>query len=467
MDWLINLNSTINGFVWGVPMMILIVGTGVYFSFRTGFLQFRKFGYMMKNTIGKCFQKTEAKEGAVTPFQAMTTALAATVGTGNIAGVAGAIAIGGPGAVFWMWISALFGMITKFSEVTLAIKYRERNDKGDWVGGPMYYIKNGLGEKWKWLAVLFSVFGAIAAFGIGNMTQVNTIASSIGSVFASFNPDISEQSLKTIYLVVGIIVAIFAALVLLGGLKRIGSVTEKLVPFMAIAYIIGTLIVIISHFSDVGSTFAQIFEGAFDPSAIGGGMVGVAMTVAMKKGIGRGVFSNEAGLGSAPIAHAAADTDSPVRQGLFGIFEVFADTLVICTLTALTILMSGTTINYGQAAGAELTIQAFNESFNGQTAALIVALGITLFASSTILSWGLYGTRCAEFLFGSKIIKPYQILFVIFVVVGATMKLSLAWDIADTLNGLMAIPNLIAILILSPVVVKLTKEFFQKESLAK
>jgi AGCS family alanine or glycine:cation symporter len=464
MEWLINLNSTINGFVWGVPMMLLIVGTGVYFTIRTGFLQFRKFGFAMKNTIGKCFQKVEAKEGSVTPVQALTTALAATVGTGNIAGVAGAIAVGGPGAVFWMWISALVGMVTKFSEVTLAIKYRERNDKGDWVGGPMYYIKNGLGEKWKWLAVLFSLFGAFAAFGIGNMTQVNTIASSVGSVFQSFNPSITESELKTIYLVVGIIVAIVAALVLLGGLKRIGAVTEKLVPVMAILYIVGTLIVICTHITSIGHVFAQIFEGAFNPSAIGGGLVGTAMSVAIKKGVGRGVFSNEAGLGSAPIAHAAADTDSPVRQGLFGIFEVFADTIVICTLTALTILMSGTTINYGQAAGAELTIAAFHETFNSQIAALVVAVGITLFATSTILSWGLYGTRCAEFLFGTKVIKPYQVLFVIFVVVGATMKLQLAWDIADTLNGLMAIPNLVALLVLSPVVLKLTKEFFQKES---
>lgn len=469
MDWLVNLNSTVNGFVWGVPMMVLIVGTGIYFTIRTGFLQFRKFGYIMRNTIGKCFHKTEAKAGAVTPAQALTTALAATVGTGNIAGVAGAIAVGGPGAVFWMWISALFGMVTKFSEVTLSIRFRERNKKGDWVGGPMYYIKNGLGKHWKWLAVLFSIFGMIAAFGIGNMTQVNTIATSIGSIFSSYNPNISTHSLKTIYLIVGIIVASFAALVLLGGLKRIGSVTEKLVPVMALIYIVATLCVIISHASHIGEVLSAIFRSAFSPTALGGGMTGVAVSLAMKKGVGRGVFSNEAGLGSAPIAHAAADTDSPVKQGMFGVFEVFADTIIMCTLTALTILMSGCSIPWGQEAGAELTIRAFGEAFNGHVAALIVAIGIAMFASSTILSWGLYGTRCAEFLFGSRIIKPYQILFVIFVVIGATMKLELAWGIADTLNGLMAIPNLIALLALSPVVIKLTRDYFreQKSSLAK
>ncbi|MEG1683119.1 MAG: sodium:alanine symporter family protein [Oscillospiraceae bacterium] len=461
MELILSINGFVNGIVWGVPMMVLIVGAGIYFTIGTGFLQFRKFGYTMKNTIGKCFKKTEAKAGAVTPFQAMTTALAATVGTGNIAGVAGAIALGGPGAVFWMWVSALFGMATKFSEVTLAIHYRERNAQGDWVGGPMYYIKNGLGKKWTWLAVLFSLFGGLAAFGIGNMTQVNTIASSVSSAIVEFIPD---ANVKAIALAVGIIVAVLAALVLLGGLKRIGAVTEKLVPFMAIIYIVGTLAVICTHISHIGTVFQSIFVGAFSPQAFVGGVVGITIGEAIKKGVGRGVFSNEAGLGSAPIAHAAADTDSAVRQGLFGIFEVFADTIVICTLTALTILMSGIPIAYGQAAGAELTISAFTTTFGGKASGIIVAIGITLFATSTILSWGLYGTRCAEFLFGSKAIKPYQILFILFIVVGATMNLATAWAIADTLNGLMAIPNLIALLALSGTVFKLTKEYFAKES---
>lgn len=463
-DMIAHINSVINGYVWGVPMMILIVGTGVYFTIRTGFLQFAKFGYAMKNTIGKCFEKVEAKEGAVTPLQALTTALAATVGTGNIAGVCGAIAAGGPGAIFWMWISALFGMCTKFSEVTLAIKYRERNNKGDWVGGPMYYIKNGLGKNWKWLGALFAVFGMLAAFGIGNMTQVNTIAVTIGSAINEFTA-LPESTMKIVYLVIGIIVAVISAMVYLGGLKRIGNVTEKLVPFMAIIYIVGCLIVIVANSQHIGTVFSDIFRGAFSPSAVLGGAVGIGISQAMKKGIGRGVFSNEAGLGSAPIAHAAADTDSPVRQGLFGVFEVFADTIIICTLTALTVMCAFTgndaiSINFGQNASSELAITAFSTTFGGKAAGVVIAVGLTLFALSTVLSWGLYGTRCAEFLFGTWVIKPYQVLFCIFMVVGATMKLDLAWAIADTLNGLMAIPNLIALLLLSPVVVNLVKEYF-------
>lgn len=463
-EMIAQINDVINGFVWGVPMMLLIVGTGVYFTIRTGFLQFRKFGYAMKHTIGKCFHKVEAKEGSVTPVQALTTALAATVGTGNIAGVCGAIAAGGPGAIFWMWVSALFGMCTKFAEVTLAIKYRERNDKGDWVGGPMYYIKNGLGQNWKWLGAVFATFGMLAAFGIGNMTQVNTIATTVGSAITQFTT-LPESTLKIVYLVIGIIVAIISAMVYLGGLKRIGNVTEKLVPFMAIIYIVGCLIVIVTNSQHIGTVFSDIFRGAFNPSAVLGGAIGIGISQAIKKGVGRGVFSNEAGLGSAPIAHAAADTDSPVKQGLFGVFEVFADTIIICTLTALTVMCAFTGNNaidipFGQAAGADLAITAFSTTFGGKASGVVVAIGLTLFALSTVLSWGLYGTRCAEFLFGSKIIKPYQVLFCIFMVVGATMKLDLAWAIADTLNGLMAIPNLVALLLLSPVVVKLVREYF-------
>ena len=463
-EMIAQINDVINGFVWGVPMMLLIVGTGVYFTIRTGFLQFRKFGYAMKHTIGKCFHKVEAKEGSVTPVQALTTALAATVGTGNIAGVCGAIAAGGPGAIFWMWVSALFGMCTKFAEVTLAIKYRERNDKGDWVGGPMYYIKNGLGQNWKWLGAVFATFGMLAAFGIGNMTQVNTIATTVGSAITQFT-SLPESTLKIVYLVIGIIVAIISAMVYLGGLKRIGNVTEKLVPFMAVIYIVGCLIVIVTNSLHIGTVFSDIFRGAFNPSAVLGGAIGIGISQAIKKGVGRGVFSNEAGLGSAPIAHAAADTDSPVKQGLFGVFEVFADTIIICTLTALTVMCAFTGNNaidipFGQAAGADLAITAFSTTFGGKASGVVVAIGLTLFALSTVLSWGLYGTRCAEFLFGSKIIKPYQVLFCVFMVVGATMKLDLAWAIADTLNGLMAIPNLVALLLLSPVVVKLVREYF-------
>lgn len=456
MELIVKVNSFLNGIVMGWPGMILLVGTGVYYTFRCGGIQFKWFGYIMKNTIGKIFEKKEAGEGAVTPFQAVCTALAATVGTGNIAGVTGAIALGGPGAVFWMWISALFGMCTKFAEVTLAIHFRERNDKGDWVGGPMYYISKGLGKNWKWLGSLFALFGMLAAFGIGNMTQINSIVTSISGTINSFTP----INVNTANLIIGIIVAIFCAIVLIGGLKRIGQVTEKLVPFMAVIYILSALIIFFAHIGNIGNVLRSIFVGAFTPSAVVGGAAGVTISAAVKRGVGRGVFSNEAGLGSAPIAHAAADTDSAVRQGCFGVFEVFADTIVICTLTAFAVLMSGTPINFGQAAGADLTIAAFGTTL-GRAGGIIISVGLTLFATSTILSWCLYGTRCAEFLFKTtKIIKPYQVIFCLVIILGAVTELSLVWDIADTLNGLMAIPNLVGLLGLSPIVIKLTREYF-------
>ena len=456
MELIVKVNSFLNGIVMGWPGMILLVGTGVYYTIRCGGIQFKWFGYIMKNTIGKIFEKKEAGEGAVTPFQAVCTALAATVGTGNIAGVTGAIALGGPGAVFWMWISALFGMCTKFPEVTLAIHFRERNDKGDWVGGPMYYIKNGLGKNWKWLGSLFALFGMLAAFGIGNMTQINSIVTSISGTINSFTP----INVNTANLIIVIIVAIFCAIVLIGGLKRIGQVTEKLVPFMAVIYILSALIIFFAHIGNIGNVLRSIFVGAFTPSAVVGGAAGITISAAVKRGVGRGVFSNEAGLGSAPIAHAAADTDSAVRQGCFGVFEVFADTIVICTLTAFAVLMSGTPINFGQAAGADLTIAAFGTTF-GRVGGIIISVGLTLFATSTILSWCLYGTRCAEFLFKTtKIIKPYQVIFCLVIILGAVTELSLVWDIADTLNGLMAIPNLVGLLGLSPIVIKLTREYF-------
>lgn len=460
-----SINGSVNDVVWGIPMMILIVGVGLYLSIRTGFLQFGKFGYAMKNTIGRIFKKSEVEKGAVTPFQALTTALAATVGTGNIAGVTGAIALGGPGAVFWMWISALVGMVTKYSEILLAVKFRERNADGDWVGGPMYYIKNGLGKNWKWLAVVFSIFGALAAFGIGNIAQGNTIAGSINSAVQAFNPAAVDYT-ETINIIVGVVCAVFIGSVLLGGLSRIGKVTEKLVPFMSVLYIISALIVIFANVENIGSVFQSIFVGAFTPEAVVGGAAGVGLMAAIKRGVGRGVFSNEAGLGSAPIAHAASSETNPVKQGLFGIFEVFADTIVICTLTALAVLCSlGVDgINYGAKAGAELTISAFSTTFGGKAAGVVIAVGITLFALSTMLSWSLYGTRCAEFIFGSKSNKIYQIVFIVVVIMGATMDLGLAWDISDTLNGLMAIPNLVAVLGLSGVVIKMTKDYFKDKS---
>ena len=462
MELIASINSAINGFVWGVPMLVLLVGGGILLTIRNRGVQFRKFGYAMKNTIGKIFKKGEAKEGEITPFQAMSTALAGTVGTGNIAGITTAVTLGGPGTIFWLWITALIGMATKYSEVLLAVKFREKNKYGDWVGGPMYYIKNGLGPKWKWLGVIFSVFGALAAFGIGNISQINSIASSVNSVAVAFHENAKEFD-TVIGLITGVVIAIFVALVLLGGVKRIGQVTEKLVPGMAAIYIVCALVVVIANAGTIPGVFASIFQGAFNPSAVVGGAVGVTMKLAITKGVGRGVFSNEAGLGSAPIAHAATSEKNPVRQGLYGIFEVFMDTIVICTLTSLVVLCSGAaTGNYGNndLAGVPTAVAGFASVFGDKLGSLILAVGLLLFATSTILGWALYGTRCAEFLFGSKIIRPYQVLFCLVVIAGSVANLKLVWDISDTLNGLMAIPNLIGILLLSPVVIKLTKEHF-------
>ena len=460
---------------WGPWMLLLLFGTGIYLSIRVGFPQFRRFGYVMKNTIGKVFRKQSAGEGEVTPLQAVTTALAATVGTGNIAGVTGAIAVGGPGAVFWMWISALFGMVTKYSEVVLAIRYRERNEKGDWVGGPMYYIKNGLGKKWTWLAAVFSILGALAAFGIGNMPQVNTIANSINSAIDAFGGNTAANSVMVFgqtvpfsSLIIGGIVAVIVALVLFGGIKHIGSVAERLVPLMAVVYIVCGFAVVFSNLGSVGKVFAMIFKGAFSAEAALGGAFGITIMTTIQKGVGRGVFSNEAGLGSAPMAHAASSESDPVKQGLYGIFEVFMDTIVICTLTALTLLCgveSGVGITWGQSAGAELISQSFATVFGAQAGSLIVAVAISLFALTTILSWSLYGTRCFEFLFGTRYVPIYQVIFVAIIVIGAALELELAWDIAETLNGFMAVPNLVALLGLSGVVIRLTKERFSKDEL--
>ena len=461
MQALLGFERWLNGIVWGVPSMILILGVGLYLTIRCGAPQFTKFFYIMKNTLGKALQKTEAKEGSVSPFKAMCTALAASIGTGNIAGVSGAIAIGGPGAVFWMWCSALVGMCTKFAEVTLAIQYRERNAKGDWVGGPMYYITKGLGKNWKWLAVLFALFGGLASFGIGNMTQINTIAATINEAIGNFVSTTPEQQ-KTIAIVIGVIAAILIFVVLIGGITRIADVCALLVPVMAVVYIVASLVIIFVNIGAVPAAFKSIFVGAFDPSAIAGGLAGVGIKTAITKGVGRGIFSNEAGLGSASIAHAAADIDHPVAQGIFGVFEVFMDTIVVCTMTSLVVLLGVgiDNINFGTDIGASLTIHGFQSVFHGAIPAVVVAICLTLFAFSTILTWALYGSRCWEFLLGEKIGKVYQILFCIVVVIGATMKLQTVWNIADTLNGLMAIPNLIALALLSPVVIKLCKEYF-------
>lgn len=458
------INTAVNNFIWGVPAMVCIFGVGLYLSIRTNFLQIRKFPYAIKTTLGRIFRKRDASDGAITPFQAVCTALAATVGTGNIAGVAGAIAIGGPGAIFWMWVSALFGMCTKYAEVTLAVHYREINANGELVGGPMYYIKNGLSKKWHWLAYLFAAFGVLTVFGTGNATQVNTITTAINSALLNYNV-ISESAVSTSNLIIGIIIAILIAMILLGGIKRIGHVTEKLVPFMALLYILLGLGVILLNIQNVPAVFASIFRGAFQPRAVTGGIV-LSMFTSLKKGVSRGIFSNEAGLGTGSIAHACADTKKPVKQGMFGIFEVFTDTIVICTLTALVILCSGVAVDYGKAAGSELTILGFTSTY-GSWVSIFTAVAMCCFAFSTAVGWGLYGARCIEFLFSEKVIKPFMVIYSLVAILGATANLGLMWSIAETFNGLMAIPNLIALFLLSGTVVKLTKEYFAGEGKTK
>lgn len=427
-------NQAVNNFIWGVPAMVCIIGVGLLLSVRTGFIQIRKFPYAIKTTIGRMFRKRDASDGAMTPFQAVCTALAATVGTGNIAGVAGAIAIGGPGAVFWMWCSALLGMCTKFSEVTLAVHFRERNANGELVGGPMYYIKNGLAKHWRWLAAIYALFGVLTVFGTGNATQVNTIITAIDAALNQYAV-VSDKAMATVNLVIGIVVAMLVVLAL------------------------GVVLLNLPRLPEV---FTSIVAGAFNPAAFTGGAVG-SLFLSMQKGVSRGIFSNEAGLGTGSIAHACADTKKPVKQGVFGIFEVFADTIVICTLTALVILCSGTSVNYGQAAGAELTISGFTLTYGGW-ASLFTAVALCCFAFSTIIGWGLYGSRCIEYLFHTdKVVRPFLVVYSFVAILGATVDLGLLWSIADTFNGLMSIPNLIALLLLSGTVVKLVKEFFAKE----
>lgn len=455
IEWITKINAALNNFIWGVPAIVCILGVGLLLTVMTRVIQVRKFGTSMKCTLGKIFEKTDAKDGSISPFQAVCTALAGTIGTGNIAGVAGAVAVGGPGAVFWMWCSAFLGMCTKFSEVTLAIHFREKNAQGEYIGGPMYYIKNGLSPKWKWLAVLYSLFGVLTVFGTGNATQVNTIVSSINTALTSFDLITPDQA-SIMKLMIGIIIAIVVAVVLLGGIKRIGQVSEKLVPFMALLYVIMSIGVIVLNWRNVPGVFRMIFEGAFNPQAVTGGVIG-SLFISLKKGVSRGIFSNEAGLGTGSIAHACSDTEDAVQQGYFGIFEVFMDTIVVCTMTALVILCSGVPITYGQAAGAELTISGFVATY-GNWISIFTAISMCCFAFSTIIGWGLYGSRCVEFLFNSNAVKPFLVLYSLVSILGATTDLGLLWDIADTFNGMMAIPNLIGLLLLSGVVVKLVKK---------
>jgi len=452
MNWLMAFNDWLNGIVWGPYMLILLVGTGIYLSVRNNFLQVTKLGFIIKQTLGRALEKPKAGEGDITPFQALATALASTVGTGNLAGVATAIAIGGPGAIFWMWISGFFGMMTKFGEVVLSVHFREKKPDGSWAGGPMYYLNKGL--KQKWLAVLFSFFGAFAALGIGNMVQSNSVA------------DALKTNFNIPHAVTGIVLVVLAGLVIIGGIKRIARVTEKLVPFMAVFYIVGALFIILTRVSDVPEAFALIFKHAFTPISAVGGFAGAGVMQVVRFGVARGVFSNEAGLGSAPIAHATARTDHPVRQALWGVFEVFVDTIVICTLTAIAIVVTGAwkmiDPSTGEGfTGAALTSQAYTTGLPGP-GGYIIAIAIIFFAYSTLLGWSFYGEKCFEYLIGSQRAKLYRYFFLPFIFLGAVGALEPIWLLADTLNGLMAVPNLIGILGLSGLIIKLTRDFFSK-----
>jgi len=453
------MSGPLNTVAWMYILLPCVAIGGIFFTIRNRGIQFTKFGYAMKNTIGKVFTKHSAAEGTVTPFQALTTALAATVGTGNIIGTSQAIALGGYGAIFWLWVAALLGMIIKYCEVTLSVHYRERNAKGEYVGGPMYYITKGLGKNWKWLAILFAIFAILASFGIGNLSQANSITGSVNGAITAFVPTMQAHK-DTINLVMGILLAVLTATALLGGIKRIGKITELLVPVMSFFYIIFTVTVICVNFTGIGNAFSKIFVAAFSPKAVLGAASGIALKEALVWGLRRSAFSNEAGLGSAAMAHAAADTDSAVKQGMFGIFEVFVDTLLICTLTGLTIIVSGVPIAFGVKPGSELITAAFATVFGSKFASLFIAIALMFFAYSTILGWSLYGTRCVQYLFGMNVTKVYQLIFVVMIVVGATTSLDVVWDVADTFNGLMAIPNFIALFGLSGVVAKLTKEHF-------
>lgn len=453
MELISLVNTAINNVVWGPVMLTLLIGAGLFLSIKTGFLQFSKFGYMMKKTILSLFSKNqhEKDSSGVSPFQAVATAMAGTIGTGSIAGLATAIVSGGPGAVFWMWVSALLGMITKYSEILLSLNYREKNEDGKWVGGPMYYIKNGL--KLKWLATLFAVFAMFACLGTGNATQSNSIAVALEST-VGISPWIT-----------GIVLTIIAGAVILGGMKRIASVNEKLVPFMAVFYVICSVLALVINIEKVPMAFALIFKEAFNFRAAAGGTAGYGIMLAMHYGFSRGVFSNEAGLGSAPIAHAASSTKSPVQQGLWGMFEVFFTTVIICTLSALVILTTGIWES-GTLQGSALSIASFNAILPG-VGGIIVTLATIFFALSTILGWAYYGEVSTEYLFkkSKKAVMIYRCFYVAFVFVGTIGSLDLIWSISETMNGLMAIPNLIGIIGLTGVICSLTKEHFKGEKI--
>ena len=459
-------NGKVNNFVWGIPMLVLLVGTGILMTLLTRGFQLSHIKHWFANTVGAIFRNkhvmahTGKEDRSISQFQSLCTALAATIGTGNIAGVASAIVSGGPGAIFWMWIVAIFGMMTNFSENVLGIYYRRKNTAGEWSGGAMYYLRDGLGSFrgcktiGKVLALLFSVFCVLASFGIGNMGQINSIATNMKSAFSIPN------------WITGVLLMIIAALVVVGGLKRIAAVTEKLVPVMAVAYVVGALILVILNAGNVAPAFVSIFKGAFAMKAVGGGIVGSGVKAAVTWGMKRGVFSNEAGLGSSVMVHSNSNVKEPVTQGMWGIFEVFADTLVVCTLTALAVLTSGLVdLNTGAVLTSTektaMVAEAFSLKF-GAIGSAFIALAILLFAFSTVLGWSHYGTKAFEYLFGTKATMFYKIIFVVFIMVGATMQLDLAWDLSDTFNGLMAIPNLIGVVALSGLVRKITKNYIDR-----
>ncbi len=438
------------GQLWGLPMMVLLLGTGIYFTLRTKFFQFRKLGYILKNTFGKIFEKDHSGlDGVMTPFQAVSTALAGTVGTGNIAGVAAAISVGGPGAIFWMWVIALLGMMTKMVEVTLAVHYREVNEDGSTYGGPMYYIEKGLGKNWKWLANIFAFTVVIAGLTTAALLQPHTVGEALKTTF-SVPP-----------IVTAIVLAILTGIAIIGGFQRIGKLSEKLVPFMALFYVIAGMIIILVNISEVPAAFATIFKYAFSPAPVKGGFIGATIAITIQKGMSRGMFSNEAGMGSAPMVHATAKTDNAVKQGLWGSFEVFVDTIIICTITAIVILVTG--VWTSGASGIELTIQAFNSSVFGSFGGLIVTLGTILFAFSTMVGWYInYQTGCV-YLLGEKSIKIMKWVYLLPGIIFAGQKVNSIWLFADLSSGLMGIPNLIALVMLSGVFVKLFKEFMEKE----
>ena len=467
LETITNANGFVNGIVWGPAGLALLFCTGLIMSLRTGFFQFGHFGYWMKNTIGAIFTNknitahTEKEDKAISQFQSLCTALAATIGTGNIVGVATAIISGGPGSIFWMWVMAILGMMTNYSENVLGIFYRRKNAAGEWSGGAMYYLSDGLGSKkgckklGRVLAVLFACFCVLASFGIGNMSQINSIAGNMNAAFQVPN------------LVTGILLMVLSALVILGGLKRVAAVTEKVVPVMALFYIVGALTVVLTHVTSIPAAFVSIFKGAFAMKAAGGGVLGYGVSRAITWGFKRGAFSNEAGLGSSVMVHSSSNVKEPVQQGMWGIFEVFADTIVVCTLTALVILTSGfVDLDTGHmltdVQGSALVGQAFSTVF-GAFGPKFIAVAILLFAYSTVLGWSHYGTKAFEYLFGTRASRGYQLVFVVMVVVGATMKLDLAWDLSDTFNGLMMIPNLIGVLSLSGTVAKITKNYVDRK----